>query len=158
MTNNKSYSTGQVAKLISVEPVTVRKYAQMLEDKGYSFEKDNKGWRCFKETDLNALKHLSTLRNKGLSVEESLNKIMELYRYNLSILPTDIPIQEEESALLIFMKRQEDFNKKILEKMEDQEQRQAERDNHLMLVLREVQETKKQIATAKQKKWWEFWR
>lgn len=54
MANDKRYSTGEIAKRILVEAVTVRKYAQMLEEKGYVFEKDQKGWRQFKETDLHA--------------------------------------------------------------------------------------------------------
>ncbi|WP_445490006.1 hypothetical protein [Niallia sp. 03133] len=35
----KTYSSKDVAKRLSIEPVTVRKYSQMLEDEGYSFNK-----------------------------------------------------------------------------------------------------------------------
>lgn len=51
------------------------------------------------------------------------------------------------------MDKQEEFNKKILERME-------ERDKNLMAVLNEIQEHKKQLVSAEQsnKKWWKFWK
>lgn len=158
MESKRRYASGEIAKRILVEPVTVRKYSQMLEEKGYVFEKDNKGHRRYSETDLTALQHLITLRQGGLSVEESIEKIAELYKLNLAILRTDMPLQQEESPLLTFLKRQEEFNQKILERFEVQEKRQSERDENLMKALRETQEVKKQIAAASQKKWWQFWR
>lgn len=36
-----AYSSKNVAKRLSVEPVMIRKYSQMLEEQGYSFKKDN---------------------------------------------------------------------------------------------------------------------
>lgn len=157
MANDKTYSTGEVAKRIMVESVTVRKYAQMLEEKGYVFEKDQKGWRQFKETDLHAFEHLATLRHGGLSVEDSIDNIARLYHQNLSILPTDTSIQNDE-PLKDFMKTQREFNQKILERLDQQERRQNERDKNLMNLINQSLETQKQLATTKQKKWWEFWK
>lgn len=158
MENGRRYGSGEVAKRILVEPVTVRKYSQMLEIKGYIFEKDDKDRRRYTEADLTAFQHLTTLRQGGLSVEESIEKIAELYRHHLAILPTDTALQQEESPLLTFLKRQEEFNQKILERLEAQEKRQSERDLNLMKALKETQEVKKQIAADQQKKWWQFWR
>ncbi|MDA6963119.1 DUF3967 domain-containing protein, partial [Escherichia coli] len=59
--------------------------------------------------------------------------------------------QEEENPFLQFMKSQEEFNKKLLERMD-------QRDKNLMAAIRELQDTKKQIAAASRKKWWEFWK
>ena len=157
MDETKRYTSSDIAKQILVEPVTVRKYSQILEEKGYVFEKDSKGHRRYTDIDLTAFKHLTALRNNGTSVEESISHIAHLYHHNLSILPTDTTLQQEESPLLTFMKRQEEFNIKILERLERQEQRQVERDQNLMLALRESQEAKKQLAAAEQKKWWKFW-
>lgn len=157
MTKERIYSSGEIAKQIRVESVTIRKYAQMLEEKGYQFEKDHKGWRCFKESDLNAMKHLATLRHGGIPVEEAIETIAGLYHQNLSISVTDTAIQEKKIELQEFMEAQQTFNQKLLERMESQEKRQAERDQTLIQVLRESQETKKMIAAAKEKKWWRFW-
>lgn len=157
MTTTKVYSTGEVAKRIRVEPVTVRKYAQMLEEKGYKFEKDQKGWRRFKETDLHALEHIATLRYSGFSVEESIENIASLYRQSLSISHTDTTLQESE-PLKKFMETQLEFNKKILERLDQQEQRQSERDRNLINVMNQSLETQKQIASTKEKQWWQFWK
>ena len=50
------------------------------------------------------------------------------------------------------MDKQEEFNQKLLKRID-------ERDQNLIAVLREIQESKKEIAAAnqKQKKWWKFW-
>lgn len=158
MQNGKRYASSEVAKRILVEPVTVRKYSQMLEAKGYIFEKDEKDRRRYTEDDLTAFQHLITLRQGGLSLEESIEKIAELYRLNLSILRSDTALQQEQSPLLTFMKRQEEFNQKILERFEEQEKRQDQRDQNLLLTLKETLEVKKQIAAAQTKKWWQFWK
>lgn len=157
MGKERTYSSGDVAKQIRVESVTVRKYAQMLEDKGYEFEKDQKGWRKFSEADLNAMKHLVTLRHSGMNVEEATETIVSLYRQNLSISVSDTTLQQEKNEIQIFIESQQAFNQKLLERLEAQEKRQAERDQHLMQVLKETQETRKLLAAAKEKKkWWPF--
>jgi len=48
-------------------------------------------------------------------------------------------------------KQQQDFQKTVLQRMD-------ERDQKLMTMIRETQETKKLIATTQQKKWWQFWK
>lgn len=56
------------------------------------------------------------------------------------------------------METQQEFNKKILERLDEQERRQNERDQNLMNVINQSLEMQKQLAAAKQKKWWEFWK
>ncbi|KEK21586.1 DUF3967 domain-containing protein [Bacillus gaemokensis] len=48
-------------------------------------------------------------------------------------------------------KQQQEFQKSILQKIN-------ERDQNLMTMIRETQETKKWIAATQQKKWWQFWK
>lgn len=48
-------------------------------------------------------------------------------------------------------KQQQDFQKAIIQRMD-------ERDQNLMAMIRENQETKKLIAATQQKKWWQFWK
>lgn len=156
------YSSKDVAKRLSIEPVTVRKYSQMLEEKGYCFKKDEKGWRYYNEDDIRYLEYLVNMKLMGKSLEESVKHVASLYRANLSIAQPDTSLQEEEkNPFLQFIKSQEEFNKKILEQLEIQEKKQAERDKNLMAALRESKEVKKQIAAAAEKKrwkWWKFWK
>jgi len=155
--DTKMYSSKAVAKRLSIQPVTLRKYAQLLEDKGVSFKKDEKGWRAYSEENIRFLEYLCSMKSMGKSLEEAAEHIATLYRANLSIAQPAIPLQEEHS-LTIFMKAQHEFNQKLVEQLERIEQRQMERDQQLMKAIRETQEVKKQLAATTQKKWWKFWR
>lgn len=152
--DTKVYTSKEIAKRIKVEPVTVRKYSQMLEDKGYIFKKDEKGWRQYSDDDIRSLEYLCNMKNMGKSLDESVKHVASLYQSNLNISNTDTSLQQEENPLLEFMKRQEEFNKKLIERMD-------QRDKNLMAAIRELQETKKEIATTAQeqkKRWWQFWK
>ncbi|MEK5109898.1 DUF3967 domain-containing protein [Cytobacillus sp. FSL K6-0129] len=156
MKNDSSvYTSKQVAKHLSIEPVTVRKYSQMLEDKGYKYKKDENNWRQYSEEDIKYLEYLIKLKKEDKTLNESVDYIASLYRSNLNISSTDMSLQEEENPLIQFMKKQEEFNEKLLQKLED-------RDQQLMTAIQELQETKKQIAMTEEKnkhekKWWKFW-
>lgn len=136
----KMSSSKDVAKRLSLEPVTVRKYSQMLEKHGYLFTKDEKQWRKYSEDDIKSLEYLCKMKSMGKSLEESVEHVASLYRSSLSISQSDITLQQPEDRFLEFMRNQEEFNKKLLEQMY------------------ELQETKKQLAAAAQKKWWQFWK
>lgn len=147
----KMYSSKDVAKRLSIEPVTVRKYSQMLEEQGYIFKKDEKKWRQYSENDIHFLEYICHLKDMGKSLDESIQHVASLFRSHLNIAKPDISLQQEENPFLQFIKSQEEFNKKLLERMD-------QRDKNLMAAIRELQETKKQIAAAARKKWWQFWK
>jgi len=148
----RTYATKEVAKRLSIEPVTVRKYAVMLEEKGYVYQKDEKGWRVFSEDDIKALEYITLLKNDGYSLESAIDRVASLYRSNFVVAPPAMPLQEDDRNVIFdFIKRQEEFNRMLLERIET-------RDKNLMAVLREIQETKKELSSANKKRWWKFWR
>nr|WP_173026342.1 DUF3967 domain-containing protein [Aeromonas sp. Ne-1]AKO69651.1 DNA-binding protein Ptr [Aeromonas sp. Ne-1] len=151
MKNDLYFSSKDVAKRLSIEPVTVRKYSQMLEEQGYSFKKDEKNWRQYSEDDIHFLQYICHLKEMGKSLDESVHHVASLFRSNLNIAKSAISLQEEENPFLQFMKSQEEFNKKLLERMD-------QRDKNLMASIRELQDTRKELAAASRKKWWEFWK
>lgn len=156
--DTKFYSSKEVAKRLSIQPVTVRKYAQMLENKGVSFAKDEKGWREYSEENIKFLEYLCNMKSMGKSLEESAAHIATLYQANLSIVPSAIPPQEQD-VLIEFMKAQHEFNQKLVAQLEKIEQRQIERDNNLIQALRETQEAKRELAATKHNKIkWKFWK
>ena len=61
-----------------------------------------------------------------------------------------------------FKNQQMEFNKKLLEQLEKQEDYIKnsinERDIKLIAAIKESIETRKQIAEEKRKSWWQFWR
>lgn len=161
---NRILTSKDIAKEISVEPVTVRKYAQALEDKGYTFLKNDRDWRVYKESDIKALEYFKVLRESNYSVEDCAERVATLYRENLAIADTDIAIQKRNlNKFEAFKEQQESFNKELINRLEKQqnyfEGRLEERDQKLIEVLREVQDTKKLIAAAEEKKkpWWKLW-
>ncbi|KXZ17541.1 DNA-binding protein [Bacillus nakamurai] len=150
-------SSKDVAKRLGIEPVTVRKYSSMLEGQGYSFNKDSKGWRLYSEDDVKALEYLCTMTKiNGHSLDETVKHIASLYRSKLTISDTATSLQD--NPLVEFMKRQEEFNRHMAERMEQFEKRQQERHETLTAALRESLETQRMIAATKQKKWWQFWK
>lgn len=151
LTDTKRFSSKEVAKRLSVEPVTIRKYSQMLENLGYVYQKDDKAWRQYSENDIRFLEYVCNLKSMGKSLDESVQHVADLYRSSLNISQHDITLQPEENQLVQFMRAQEEFNKKILERME-------QRDKNLMAAIKELQETKMQLAVASQKRWWHFWK
>lgn len=155
--NTKIHSSKDVAKRLSIQPVTVRKYSQMLEEQGFSFEKDNNGWRQYSEDDIKYLEYLCNMKTMGKSLEQAVNHIATLYRSNLSISQPAIALHEQ-NPLVEFIQAQQEFNQRILDRLEASEKRQIERDQNLLKAIKETQEVKKQLATTQQKKWWNLWK
>lgn len=141
----KRYQTKEVAKRLTIEPVTLRKYVSMLEKQGYVFHKDDRGWRVFVEEDIKALEYLQMLKSQGHSLEKAVERVAELYKSNLVVAQPDTTLQS--SDLKEFIKQQTEFNETLMKRMED-------RDKKLMMILRQLQETKAELAVTKKKHWW----
>lgn len=157
MKNDKDfYSSKEVAKRLSIQPVTVRKYSQMLEDLGFPFEKDEKNWRRYSEDDIKYLEHVCNMKSMGKSLDESISHVATLYHANLSIAPPAIPLQEKD-ILLEYIKAQHEVNQNLMQRLEEQEKRQIERDQDLLAAIKEIQDTQR-LSSPKQKKWWELWK
>ncbi|WP_075983686.1 MerR family transcriptional regulator [Bacillus massilinigeriensis] len=57
------YATKDIARIVGIATPTVRKYAQALEKAGYSFIKNNKGFRIFIENDITIFYEIKNLSN-----------------------------------------------------------------------------------------------
>ncbi|MBM7543269.1 MerR family transcriptional regulator [Amphibacillus cookii] len=160
-----TYATKEVAERLDIKTVTVRKYTQELEDKGYKFEKNESNWRIFHADDLQALAYLQVLRNQGKSVSESAEKVAELQQSNLSYRINDTAIQtgDTKNDMEKYIERQEEFNKALIDRLDKQQkyidQRLEERDQNLMKFMNDMQEQRKlEVQQQEQgKRWWKFW-
>lgn len=75
----REYATKDVANMVDIAPPTVRKYAQALEKAGYSFLKNENGFRIFVDKDIFVLNEMKNISNsKGMQVE----KIAEMIVFN----------------------------------------------------------------------------
>ncbi|MGG0487272.1 DUF3967 domain-containing protein [Priestia aryabhattai] len=160
-----AYWTSEVAKKLEVSDSTLRKWCIQLEATGYKFVKDENDSRAFTKHDLNALqlfKQIVKVQRKTKEVAslevvdrygdrrptlpmQSAQLAAETYQYKATIDAMARSIEEIKTQLY----EQLEFNKELVERMDQQS----------MSHIREIQETRKQLAAAQEKKkWWEFWK
>lgn len=77
----KGYTTSEIADMLGVEAVTVRKYALALEKAGYIVERDAGDRRTYNERDAMAFQQLKALRERsGMSVEMAASVISSRHK------------------------------------------------------------------------------
>lgn len=153
---NKKYKSSDIARILKIKPVTVKKYSQLLEEQGYEFEKDVKGWREYTDTDLETFKTLIRYKRDDIKLNEAVSKAISDTKDIVVVKSELVESDTFETTQLMreFMFKQEEFNLLIAQRLEKQEQRLEQRDKNLMIAMREVLETQKQIANKK--KWWKI--
>lgn len=159
----RAYKTSEIATMIGIAVPTVRKYAQSLESKGYTFLRGQATGqhqaRLFIEKDVMALRYLKDIREKSnITVEQATNIVAE--RFNEKAIPpirsSDIQHSEQSdkqySELKELVHKQNELIKGLAERLDQQQEYITnsikERDRVLMQSLKEIMESKKQIATA----------
>lgn len=153
---NKKYKSSDIARILKIKPVTVKKYSQLLEEQGYEFEKDIKGWREYTDTDLETFRALIRYKRDDIKLNEAVSKAISDTKDIIVVKSELVESDSFETTQLMreFMSKQEEFNLLIAQRLERQEQRLEQRDKNLMIAMREVLETQKQIANKK--KWWKI--
>ncbi|MBW8350132.1 hypothetical protein K0H71_11855 [Bacillus sp. IITD106] len=67
--------SSEAAKIIGIGASTIRKYAALLEAKGYEFERGTNNGRIFKQSDLTVISNMIEMMNKdGLAIEIAAEK------------------------------------------------------------------------------------
>jgi len=92
-------------------------------------------------------------RPEQIQVGQAVVAVQELDRIVAERVSEQLKKHEEnlKEWLTEQQKQQQDFQKAVVQRMD-------ERDQNLMAMIRENQETKKLIAATQQKKWWQFWK
>ncbi|MED1679429.1 MerR family transcriptional regulator [Bacillus subtilis] len=66
----KEYSTKDIANIVGIATPTVRKYAQALEKAGYTFIKNDQGFRIFTDKDIQIFERIKEMSNDtGMPVD-----------------------------------------------------------------------------------------
>jgi DNA-binding transcriptional MerR regulator len=168
----KVYSPKDISDLLQVKESTLRKYSLMLEDVGYTFQKNDRGQRWYSDEDVIALKKIVAFKNDGaMNLKQSVEAVYmwakekdvalpstdtesDAQRYNPDIADLKMMVVEQGKQIEELKELVLQQNRYINERMED-------RDRKLMESLREVQETKRLIAAEQEKKqeeenkpWW----
>ena len=159
------YDTEMVSKVLGVQSSTIRKYCALMQKYGYEFNKNSVGHRVFYKKDILIIKEIVELKNSGsLTLTEAVRTILNLDIADITDIES-MPSLSHEKILKEFEEfknQQMEFNKKLLEQLEKQEDYIKnsinERDLKLIAAIKESIETRKQIAEEKRKSWWQFWR
>ena len=159
------YDTEMVSKVLGVQSSTIRKYCALMQKYGYEFNKNSVGHRVFYTKDISIIKEIVELKNSGsLTLTDAVRTILNLDIADITDIES-MPSLSYERLLKEFEEfknQQMEFNKKLLEQLEKQEDYIKnsinERDIKLIEAIKESMETRKQIAEEKRKSWWQFWR
>jgi DNA-binding transcriptional MerR regulator len=180
------YSPSHVQELLGIDSNTLRKYATLLEGHGYPIHRNSRGHRGYFEKDINTIrKFIELCSQEGMTLELSAQAIMTgIAVADITVEVTEEePVQLKPDQIMTqngdlddFLERIENLERinmdlltllkekavreayledkinKILKYVERTEQLLEERSN-LML-----EETRKQIAAAQQRKWWQLWK
>ena len=141
MTKNTSvFRSKEVAKKIGVASVTIRKWSLKLEDKGYTFTRDEKDRRIYSERDLMAFECLSKRLKEELSLEKAAEEVAEQFK----ISPTsndDIAKQLKD-----YIEAEQIFKEKLIQKIEQQEAFIKDKLAEFKRILEEHVQLKKEAA------------
>ncbi|MED3783565.1 MerR family transcriptional regulator [Geobacillus stearothermophilus] len=132
----KEYSTKDIANIVGIATPTVRKYAQALEKTGYTFIKNDQGFRIFTDKDIQIFERIKEMSNDtGMPVDRIASMLVNEQKNDAS---DPIRIESEVATPL-------ENELKIIDKSDiDRIDRQYE------ALLKEIEELK-QIVIAQQK-------
>lgn len=162
----QTYWGSEVAKNLGIGSSTLRKYCLALEEAGYPFERGNNNSRIFYHKDVATIERLVTAMNKkNVTLEQAINLAMISVEENeIATVATDsVADTEHIKALTERIERLEQLNLDLIQRLDQQSKflqekdaqrviREDQRDIELMQVLREIQESKRLIASSEQKK------
>jgi DNA-binding transcriptional MerR regulator len=128
------HSTKDIAEMLGIEAVTVRKYAMALEKAGYIVDRSDSDRRTFSEKDAMVFQQLKALRERsGLTVEKSAEVVAAKHREaSAGVALSDI--QPKSSILMqyaeqyeVLLKAHSESAAALMAKMEQYERLAMER-------------------------------
>jgi DNA-binding transcriptional MerR regulator len=151
MTEDRILRTAsEVSEMLSLQESTLRKYCIALEEAGHKFMKNKRGHRSFSNNDITILQRfISAKESPAMTLKKAAYAVVSVHNDNsvTDSVPETIPYNEssELSHTMqdwkeMFMKQQQ-MTSRLLEKLEEQEEREKERMEHekeLMALLKEA--------------------
>lgn len=155
------YSPGDVAEQLGIQSSTLRKYADVLEKEGYTFIKNERGHRKYRESDVMVLRKVINLKNDtDMTLENATKQIVswhqgvevlplerhEVERYeepDFNATPLQAMIQEQKEVI----EKQNELLQELTKRLTEQDQRFAQRESELLSAIQSIQDSQKLIAT-----------
>jgi len=167
----KVYSPSEISDALQIKESTLRKYCLLLEERGYEFTKNARGQRFYYDSDVITLRKFVTLKDNGMTLEESAEGVVLWHKGNdseeTSIAPISTDMQNvmeryvsDMTEMKGMIHKQNEIIMNLSDKIDKQQEyintNLAERDQKLMKALEDNIETQKQIASENEKKG--FWK
>ncbi|EJV74188.1 DUF3967 domain-containing protein [Bacillus cereus] len=155
------YSPGDVAEQLGIQSSTLRKYADVLEKEGYTFIKNERGHRKYRESDVMVFRKVINLKNDtDMTLENATKQIVswhqgvevlplerhEVERYeepDFNATPLQAMIQEQKEVI----EKQNYLLQELNKRLADQDQRFTQRESELLSAIQSIQDSQKLIAT-----------
>ncbi|WLG16079.1 DUF3967 domain-containing protein [Bacillus cereus] len=155
------YSPSDVAEQLGIQSSTLRKYADVLEKEGYSFTKNERGHRKYREVDVLVFRKVINLKNDTDVTLDNAAKQIVSWHQGVEVLPLErheieryeepdfnattlqTTIQEQNKVI----ERQNELLQELTRRLAEQDQRFTQRESELMSAIETIQESQKLIAT-----------
>ena len=162
-----AFWTSEVATMLGVQPITVRTWCLKLEALGMTFPRDRNDKRAFTQEHVGMFRFLQSLtQEKKLKLDEAIAATVERFAIcrrsdEKVITGLEISVQENavearydalfasHQALLEELQETKKTQQEILLKLDQQAERQAERDQARMATMRELMEQRQSEAEQK---------
>ncbi|MEC0077475.1 DUF3967 domain-containing protein [Bacillus anthracis] len=155
------YSPSDVAEQLGIQSSTLRKYADVLEKEGYTFIKNERGHRKYKESDVMVFRKVINLKSDtDMTLENATKQIVSWYQgvevlpleryeveryeepdFNATTLQTMLQDQNE------VIEKQNELLQELSKRLIEQDQRFAQRESELLSAIQTIQESQVLIAT-----------
>lgn len=154
------YSPGDVAEQLGIQSSTLRKYADVLEKEGYTFIKNERGHRKYRESDVMVFRKVINLKNDTDMTLENATKQIVSWHQGIEVLPLErheIERYEEPDfnattlQMILqdqneFIERQNELLQELNRRLVEQDQRFAQRELELLSAIQTIQESQMLIA------------
>ena len=155
------YSPSDVAEQLAIQSSTLRKYADVLEKEGYTFIKNERGHRKYRESDVMVFRKVINLKNDTDMTLENATKQIVSWHQGVEVLPLDrheVERYEEPDFNATTLQRMIQDQKEVIEKqnellqeltkrLTEQDQRFIQKESELLSAIQTIQESQALIAT-----------
>ena len=155
------YSPGEVAEQLNIQSSTLRKYADVLEKEGYTFIKNERGHRKYRESDVMVFRKVINLKNDTDMTLENATKQIVSWHQGVEVLPLErheveryeepdfnattlqTMLQDQNEVI----EKQNELLQELSKRLIEQDQRFAQRESELLSAIQTIQESQVLIAT-----------
>ncbi|EEL36793.1 hypothetical protein bcere0020_57570 [Bacillus cereus Rock3-29] len=150
-----------MAEQLGIQSSTLRKYADVLEKEGYTFIKNERGHRKYRESDVMVFRKVINLKNDTDMTLENATKQIVSWHQGVEILPLErheieryeepdfnattlqTMLQDQNEVI----EKQNELLQELSKRLIEQDQRFAQRESELLSAIQTLQESQVLIAT-----------